>query len=114
MQGADANLADSDGQTPLLAALEGGDADIVQALVDHGADVNLAGPMGSTPFQWVLAQSPINAAWVTEFISAGADVNTPDGDGVTPLDLAAGDAAVTMALIAAGAIPPPEAEAEAP
>lgn len=97
--------------TPLLAALEGGEADIVRSLIDHGADVNLAGPEGVSPFQWVLSQDPIDAAWVSEFISAGADVNAPTAEGAHPLDLAGDNADVTATLIFAGAIPPPEVEA---
>ena len=47
---ADPDAADTFGNTPLLAACQGGSRDAVEALVDHGADVNqsIDGPGGTT------------------------------------------------------------------
>jgi ankyrin repeat protein len=38
--GADPNLATSNGATPLMMAAQGGNADVVKALIARGADVN--------------------------------------------------------------------------
>ena len=46
--GADPNAADHNGQTPLMAAAEGGDVTMVRWLLDHGADPSLKDHLGET------------------------------------------------------------------
>jgi prolyl 4-hydroxylase len=54
------NVRDVNGWTPLHEAVRNGDVDIVQALLDHGADINArtqgneAGASGGTPLWWAL------------------------------------------------------------
>lgn len=108
--GADPNLADESGNTPLLAALEAGKPEVVSLLLDHGANVNLPGGEGYTPFQAILAEDTIDPDQVSEFIAHGADVNTPTPEGITPLELAAGNEEVIALLLAAGAAAGPELE----
>jgi ankyrin repeat protein len=40
-----------EGNTPLYTAAGGGHADVVAALIQYGADVNLASSNGATPLQ---------------------------------------------------------------
>jgi ankyrin repeat protein len=106
--GADINLADEEGRTPMYwAAFHGsqrvfgvvlakvtdrstlplaafkGDLNAVRAFVQSGADVNAADEFGCTPLHWAAAA---NVNDVADFLVAnGADVNAEDNDGLTPL-----------------------------
>ena len=44
--GADINLCDKDGKSPLFAASEKGKCDVVQCLLSSGADINLCNDSG--------------------------------------------------------------------
>jgi len=83
---------------PLPLAAKEGSLEIVQLLVEAGADVNNSTMNGRTPVGSALSQAPallFAAAWgrldIVEFLLAsGADPNAiEEGDGVTPLQLAA-------------------------
>jgi ankyrin repeat protein/mannitol/fructose-specific phosphotransferase system IIA component (Ntr-type) len=81
--GADINMEDNDGDTPLVRAASHGSLDVVQYLVSLGADVNAKGT------------KPINAAashgnWeiVKYLVEKGADVNVVAGYSETPLHFA--------------------------
>ncbi|WPD24117.1 MAG: ankyrin repeat domain-containing protein [Candidatus Electrothrix scaldis] len=59
----DLNQADKKGRTPLLLAIQTGNADIVRLLLDNGADVNLKG-IGLRSIQAVVSMgAPIQAAY---------------------------------------------------
>ena len=73
------------GASPLHIAVLVKNEDIIQLLIDNGADINIAArdSFGGTPLQWA-------AFWgihdVTEFlVMLGADINAPDRNGCTPL-----------------------------
>jgi ankyrin repeat protein len=52
--GADANARNSEGQTPLFAAIRSLDVQVVQLLITYGADVNAAAKDKKTPLEFTL------------------------------------------------------------
>jgi len=70
--GADADLATSDGRTPLYVASKGGHADAVEMLLDKGADVDKASSAGRSPLQ--LAADNGHAAAVRVLLRAEANI----------------------------------------
>jgi len=100
--GADLVRVYTNGRTALHYAVEGGDKEIVTALLAKRIDVNAKDARGTTPL--LLAASK-NVDIVTALISKGADVNARDTNGWTPLMEAAGANSSAMAsiLIANGA-----------
>ncbi|MCY3975093.1 MAG: ankyrin repeat domain-containing protein [Simkaniaceae bacterium] len=55
--GADLDLADNEGVTPLMEACSGGHADIVEELLEHGARLDLPDWEGNTVFERPIASS---------------------------------------------------------
>ena len=105
-QGADPNLPDSIGRTPLHAAVETGKAALVQALLAHGADpnarlievpfvfkgdfVSYGRYVGATPL-WLAAAARVpNVDILRRLAAAGADAGAAADDGTTPLMAAVG------------------------
>lgn len=104
--GADPNLPDSIGRTPLHGAVETGRVDLVRALLAHGADPNvrLSEPppplkgdfvsrgryRGATPL-WLAANARVPEVEILRLLAgAGADPNLAASDGTTPLMAAVG------------------------
>ena len=100
--GADLNIQDDDGDTPLHWAADGY-TDIARALIDAGADLNIQDDDGWTPLHWVAGSGYTDIA--RALIDAGADLNIQDDDGWTPLHQVAfnGHADIARLLIDAGA-----------
>ena len=73
--------------TPLCNAAIRGDEAVVRALIEAGADVNLARGIGATPL-YIAAHNGQEAV-VRALIELGADVNQASDDGTTPLCVAA-------------------------
>ena len=105
-QGADPNVPDSIGRTPLHAAVETGKADLVTALLAHGADPNarlVEAPfvfkgdfvaygryVGATPL-WLAAAARVpNVDILRHLADAGGDPGAAADDGTTPLMAAVG------------------------
>ena len=86
--GADVNQKDESGSAPLHRAVrEDNTYEIVQLLLDAGADINLqGGRCGDTPLH-VAARCYQNQA-IQLLLDAGADVNQQNNDGNTPLHYA--------------------------
>jgi ankyrin repeat protein len=99
--GADVNSTDSSGMSVLDIACRDGNADMVDFLITHGADVNPT--TGHAPLY--IAAGYDNESIINALIAAGANVNAQSGTGSTPLHSAAGQGriGVVNALIRAGA-----------
>jgi ankyrin repeat protein len=113
------------GQTALMWAAAEGHADVVRALIEAGADINVTLDSGFTPFLFAVREGHIDVARV--FLEKGVDVNAPlqrrergtaaapgapipykpAGRGTTPLLLAVqnGHFELAIALVDAGANP---------
>lgn len=74
------------GSTPLHVAAARGAADIVELLLDHGADPDCADILGNTPLHRTHAS---DAKIVEALLEAGADVNATNARGETFADLLA-------------------------
>lgn len=107
--GADVNATSRYGKTPLIAAAESGNIEIVKKLLERGAklEAEMNRPSGfdvpGTALIRAIAEHKYNVA--LELIKAGANVNFENSAGRTPLMLAAinGNIELTAALIKAGA-----------
>ncbi len=69
---------------PIQEAAYYGHEDIIDLLIEHGADINIKGKKGYTALHWA-AIGIGNPGLVKLLISKGADVNATNDDGYTPL-----------------------------
>ena len=79
--------AEDDVEYGLLEAARDGDAKVVRALIEAGADVNEADAAGETPLFRAAGEG--HEAVVKALIEAGADVAKGASDGTTPVCVAA-------------------------
>ena len=75
------NSRDVTGRTPLSVAMWGTSADLLHALLDLGAKINLADFNWKTPISYGVEKIEL----VKTLVDCGADLNLPDKDGHTPL-----------------------------
>lgn len=69
-----------------LIAREQADRDVLDFLLDAGAQINQADAEGRTVLHLAIAQ--VDPRLVARLLERGADVNQPDREGQTPLDMA--------------------------
>ena len=102
-KGADVNVREADGATPLSWAIHHDDLAIAHLLVRAGADPNAANYYGVTPLS--LACTNRNEELVALLLEAGANSNATPPNGETPLLSAArtGHARIVKQLLAHGA-----------
>lgn len=101
-RGADTNLADRNGVTPLLTAARIGFVDGAQVLIARGARVNQTNGQGETALHLAVQRRDI--AMVRALIAAGADADVQDNvAGKSPRDYATEDTRATAVLAALGA-----------
>ena len=86
-RGANPNLADRNGSTPLQLAVNLGWADGVDLLVERGAAVDLTNSAGETPL--IAAVHRRDAALVRALLAAGANPDRSDNSGRNARDYAA-------------------------
>jgi len=103
--GADPNVRDPDGETPLHIAAEQCRADLAELLLRHGADPNAKNVRGETPLHRAVWERC--GAVVELLLRRGADPNARDADGETPFHKAVsvGDVALVELLLKHGADP---------
>jgi len=91
------------GSTPLLRAAMGDYIDVVQVLIEAGADINKGDADGWVPLHWAVGAGMENVVML--LIDAGANINPKDESGMTPLHHAAqdGNERVVKVLIESGA-----------
>ncbi len=103
-RGAELNIKDRFRVTPVIAAARCSKGIALKMLLDKGADINgRESLLGYTAIHEAVEQNcPENVILLVE---AGADVNAPDYDGISPLALALDDKRIAMAklLLDAGA-----------
>jgi ankyrin repeat protein len=75
-KGADPNIKDDKGTTPLLLAATAGETEMIQALVTGGANVNLGNSSGETPLIRAVQNRDLPTARI--LLAAGADPDQPD------------------------------------
>ena len=97
-KGADANLADKKGVTPLLLACRIGMLSAVPALVKAGARIDEANSTGETPL--ISAVQTRNVTLMTTLLKAGADPDKGDNSGRTARDYAKLEGAQSPVLVA--------------
>ena len=103
-QGADVNIMDSGGYTPLYTASEPGHRDNVEFLLKHHADVDLmSGPTSDTALGIAAVMGEVEIARI--LLHRGASVDSRDNEGWTPLFLASryGHLDIVRLLIQSGA-----------
>ena len=99
--GADVNVKDKDGGTPLSYAAFEGHKEIAELLIEKGADVNATGESGRTPLH---NAGSWNKETIELLIAKGADVNAEvvsktRYNGRTPLDEAIVDNETEVAAL---------------
>ena len=99
------NLIGSFPTSPLLDAVQLGDAAVVKLLLAGGANLREKDDDGMTALHWAVVAHRVDVA--RALLAAGADVNAVDRFGYTPLQYAAtidfGDADTAKVLLGAGA-----------
>jgi len=104
---ANVNIGNGEARTPLYEAIIENNADVIEWLLEKGADVNHQDRNGWTPLHFAVQERQPET--VALLIAHGADANLQDGYGNGPLWRAAfdarGDYGFVKTLVAAGADP---------
>ncbi|KAL4926755.1 ankyrin repeat domain-containing protein [Aspergillus undulatus] len=82
--GAQIDVRDSLGWTPLMSASHNGNVGVMRKLLSHGADPNAHDDNHNTPLLFALS-GDFEAITVPVLLEHGADVNQPDDEGLTAI-----------------------------
>ncbi|WP_265021563.1 ankyrin repeat domain-containing protein [Wolbachia endosymbiont (group A) of Icerya purchasi] len=85
-QGANVNVQDGQGWTPVFWAIQKNNFNIVELLLDNNADIKVKDNEGWTPIHWAVQLGSLDV--VKRLVERGADVNALTADVRTPYDLA--------------------------
>jgi ankyrin repeat protein len=104
-RGADVNVRNREGHTPLWEAAYAGRAEAARLLLDRGADANARDENGMTPLMWAVCGG--YADTVRVLLERGADVNARSRFGLTAMSCVKGQSRREVAdlLKKAGARP---------
>ncbi len=83
--GAEVDLANDDGNTPLMLAAAAGNLDLVRFYVEYGANIHHVNNSGETPFFVAAIGGYVDAAIF--LVESGADINHVNNDGKTALSV---------------------------
>jgi ankyrin repeat protein len=86
--GVDVNAEDDDGWSPLHLGAQAGSTSVVTALLGAGADVTLRDRFGNTRLLRAVFCSRGEGGLIHLLRTAGADPDSPNNSGVSPLKLA--------------------------
>jgi ankyrin repeat protein len=85
-RGANINIVDNSGDTPLITASMHNKNNVIEVLVAAGADVRRPGTYGHTPMHWAAMNGDSGIARL--LLEHGANVNSVNDSGATVLDVA--------------------------
>jgi ankyrin repeat protein len=86
--GAAVELQNRKQQTPLVTAVEQGSPEVVQVLIEAGAEVNVRKARGNTLISGLIFCKPEKLAKLELLVDAGADISIPIEHGPLPLEQA--------------------------
>ena len=86
--GANVNVTDAGGHTPLMEATDGCHLPMVRLLLQHGAQVNAQDGEGNTALRFVVGFDRDDASIIRELIAHGANPGLANKQGETPLSIA--------------------------
>jgi len=82
--GLSADISDNNGQTLLMHASHNGSTEVIQLLLSRGANLKTTDKAGMTPLHHAIAGYG-RSATVSKLLSSGAQVNSAQSDGTTPM-----------------------------
>ena len=82
-KGADLNIQDNEGSTPLTIASYKGELEIVKLLISKGADINIQETNGQTALRRSLVNIGRYVGVTKYLVEKGADLNIQDAEGDT-------------------------------
>lgn len=98
--GANVNVQDGDGDTPLHGAAQSGNVEIISLLLDKGANPNAKNKLGGTPLMWAASFGNDDAARL--LLKRGADPSLKDNDGITAVQWAVENKRTSTAAVLRG------------
>ena len=86
--GADPNIRDNNGNTPVHWASRAGNADIVSYLLLRNSQIDAKNKQGETPLHWAMRAGRVGAKVMGLLVESGSRVSATDGKFRRPIDVA--------------------------